>query len=303
MNWFLISLLPPALWSITNHIDKHLLSKYFKGGGVGALMIFSSLIGAFLLPIIYFIHPAVLENITASHLIIAVNGFLYVLAILPYLYVLQKDEASIAVPLFQLIPVYSFVLGFLILGETLSIAQLIGGFIIVTASVFIALDITNLKKIKLKLNVFLLMALSSLLFSLNFIIFKFFAVEANFFVTSFWEYVGFVICAICLLLIKKYRQEFFDVFKANSKAVLGINSVNEIVNICAKVSFNIASLLVPVTLVWIVNGSQPIFVFIYGVIITLFFPKLGKENISRPALIQKVIGILVIFIGTIVVNL
>ncbi|WKZ30167.1 MAG: EamA family transporter [Candidatus Dojkabacteria bacterium] len=303
MNWFLISLLPPALWSITNHIDKYLLSKYFKGGGVGALMIFSSLIGAFLLPIIYIIHPAVFESITISHLIIVVNGFLYVLAILPYLYVLQKDEATIAVPLFQLIPVYSFILGFLILGETLSVAQLIGGFIIVTASVFIALDITNIKKIKFKLNVFLLMALSSLLFSLNFIFFKLFAVEANFFVTSFWEYVGFVLCALCLLLVKKYRQEFLDVLKTNSKVVLATNGINEVINILAKVSFNIASLLVPVTLVWIVNGSQPIFVFIYGVIITLFFPKLGKENISKPALIQKVIGILVIFVGTIVVNL
>ena len=34
MNWFLIALLPPALWSVTNHFDKYLLSKFFKGGGV-----------------------------------------------------------------------------------------------------------------------------------------------------------------------------------------------------------------------------------------------------------------------------
>jgi uncharacterized membrane protein len=99
MNWFLIALLPPALWSVTNHFDKYLLSRYFKGGGVGALMVFSSIIGVFLLPIIAFLHPEVLQ-FNLINILIAINGFLYTLSVLPYFYALQKDEASICVPLF-----------------------------------------------------------------------------------------------------------------------------------------------------------------------------------------------------------
>lgn len=38
MNWFLIALIPPTVWAATHHFDKYLLSKYFKGGGVGALL-------------------------------------------------------------------------------------------------------------------------------------------------------------------------------------------------------------------------------------------------------------------------
>jgi len=91
MNWFLIALIPPALWSATNHLDKYLVSKFFKGSGVGALMVFSSLIGVFLLPIIVVWHPEVL-SLTITSLLIAINGFLYILAVLPYFYALQKPH-------------------------------------------------------------------------------------------------------------------------------------------------------------------------------------------------------------------
>ena len=82
MNWFLIALIPPAVWAATNHFDKYLLSKYFKGGGVGALMVFSSMIGVLLLPIIYILHPEVVQSFNLSYLLIALNGFFYVLAVL-----------------------------------------------------------------------------------------------------------------------------------------------------------------------------------------------------------------------------
>ncbi len=54
MNWILIASIAPILWAITNYIDKHLISKYLKGEGIGALMIFSSAIGIILIPIILF---------------------------------------------------------------------------------------------------------------------------------------------------------------------------------------------------------------------------------------------------------
>lgn len=61
MNWFFIALFAPALWSITNHIDKYLITKYFRGGGTGSLLIFSALIGFAVLPFILVIHPQVFD--------------------------------------------------------------------------------------------------------------------------------------------------------------------------------------------------------------------------------------------------
>jgi drug/metabolite transporter (DMT)-like permease len=302
MNWFLIALIPPALWSATNHLDKYLISKYFKGSGVGALMVFSSLIGVFLLPIIIILHPEVL-SISLNSILIAINGFLYILAVLPYFYALQKDEASICVPLFQLIPVFSYVLAYFILGETLTNNQILGGLLVVAGAIGISLDLSNKKKIKFKKEVFWLMMLSSIIFALNFLFFKYFAIQSSFWYTSFWEYVGFTIfAALLMIFVKSYREQFISVMKTNRVFVITLNGLNEILNIIAKISFNFASLLTPITVTWIVNGFQPFFVFTYGVILTLLFPKIVNEKIDKNSIVHKITAILIMFAGTYFIN-
>lgn len=303
MNWFLIALIPPAVWAITNHFDKYLLSKYFKGSGVGALMVFSSIIGILLLPVIYLLHPEVIQSFNLSYLLIALNGFFYVLAVLPYFYALTKDETSVSAALFQMIPIFSYVLAYFVLGETLKPNQMVGGLVIIAGAILITLDLTDHKRIKFKKEIFGLMALSCLLFSINFLFFKYFAIQSSFWITSFWEYIGFAVFASLLLVfVKPYRKEFINVLKENKLAVLALNGLNEILNIIAKVSFNIASLLTPITLIWIVDGLQPFFIFLYGVILTVFFPKISQENISKKILSQKIIAMLIMFMGIYLIN-
>lgn len=303
MNWFLIALIPPAVWAATNHFDKYLLSKYFKGGGVGALMVFSSIIGVCLLPIIYILHPEVINSFNPKFLLISINGFFYVLAVLPYFYALTKDETSVSAALFQMIPIFSYILAYFVLGETLRTSQLLGGLVIITGAILITLDLTDHKKIKFKKEIFGLMALSCLLFAINFLFFKFFAIQYNFWVTSFWEYIGFAVFASLLLVfVTPYRKQFVEVLKKNSLAVICINGINEVLNIVAKVSFNLASLLTPITLIWIVDGLQPFFIFLYGVLLTVLFPHISKEDISKKILTQKIVAILVMFVGVYLIN-
>lgn len=154
----------------------------------------------------------------------------------------------------------------------------------------------------MKWDVFGLMALSSILFAMNFIFFKYFAVETNFWVTSFWEYLGFGLFGISLLFIKNYRKGFFNVLKQNRLEVLSINGLNEVLNIVAKIAFNFATILTPVTMVWIINGLQPVFVFVFGIILTLLFPKISKEDISKKTLIQRILAIAVITVGVYLIN-
>ncbi len=304
MDWFLIALLPPIFWGITSHIDKYLLTRFFKGGAVGAVMIFSASIAMLLLPIIAIIHPAVLHNFNLGYLLITANGTLYLLATIPYLYALNKDDASLTIPLFQMIPVISFILGYIFLGETLTQNQIIGGLIIIISAMFISLKLSEIKKLHMEWDVFFLMALSSFLYALNFIFFKYFTLETDFWTTSFWEYIGFGLFGIFLLVfVKSFRSEFLRVIKVNRLQVLGINGVNEVLNIIAKISFNFATTLTPVTIIWIMNGLQPLFVFILGIILTILFPKISKEDISKRTLIQRIIAIIAITFGVYLVNL
>ncbi|HUB86082.1 MAG TPA: hypothetical protein VL971_10340, partial [Rhizomicrobium sp.] len=52
MSWIALAFCGPVLWAISTHIDKYLVEKFFKDTGVGALLIFTSLLGLIGLPVI-----------------------------------------------------------------------------------------------------------------------------------------------------------------------------------------------------------------------------------------------------------
>ena len=141
MNWFFIALAAPALWAISNHFDKYLLAKYIKQGGTGALIIFSSLIGLVIAGLIVAFDTSVLSIPFGHALLLILGGVIYILAILLYLYALHRDETSIVVPLWQLIPVFSYVLAYFVLGERLTSIQIMGSLLIIAGSVLISLEL------------------------------------------------------------------------------------------------------------------------------------------------------------------
>jgi len=185
MSWFFIALLSPVLHAAANHIDKYLLSRYFKGGGTATLIIFSSIFGLVVLPFIVLIEPNVLD-ITPSHaLLLLLSGIIYTVYLIPYFYALNQDEASIVVPLFQTVPIFGYILAYFVLGETLNNQQIFASLLIISGAVFLSLDL-NQKRLTIKKNIFLAMLLSSFLVALGALIFKFVAIQETFWVSSFW---------------------------------------------------------------------------------------------------------------------
>jgi len=98
MNWFFIALIAPALWAVTNYIDKYLLEKHFKTGGAGALLIFSALIGLPLIILIPLFDAGVFVVGVRNAIIMIISGSVYLFGFLPYFYALKNDEASFVVP-------------------------------------------------------------------------------------------------------------------------------------------------------------------------------------------------------------
>jgi len=143
------------------------------------------------------------------------------------------------------------------------------------------------------------MLLASLLIAISGLLFKVVAVEANFWTATFWAYAGEILMgAIFLVFIKSYRVEFWQVIQINKLAVLSLNAFNEVINVIATLIFRFVILLAPLALIWAINGLQPLFVFLFGVILTLFFPNLEKESLAKKNVIQKIFTILIMFLGT-----
>jgi drug/metabolite transporter (DMT)-like permease len=295
MEWF-IFLLCPFLFSLSTLIDKYLVGRYFRGD-IGAMILFSSLISVITLPVIYFIHPAVFEIESISALVLIFVGFLYILYLFPYLKALKIEDTSRVAPIFQSIPVFGIVLAFFILGESIPFFQLFAGGLIILGSIGITINFGR-EKILFKKKVLFLMLLASLLVAFSGVVFKLIATENDFWVTLFWEQIGFVLLGVLIFaFIPHYRRHFLEVFKKNSAKVLALNLFNEVINIIALSLLSFATLLAPIGFVWLINGVQPAFIFFFGFILTIFFPRLIKEDIRPKVLLQKLFFIILIFIG------
>ena len=64
-----------------------------------------------------------------------------------------------------------------------------------------------------------------------------------------------------------------------------------------------ASLLAPVALVSAISSTTTFFVFAFGILLTLFFPRLGREDLSTGNLVRKGLGALLIAAGVILIEL
>jgi drug/metabolite transporter (DMT)-like permease len=297
MSWFFIALIGPVLYALANHTDKYLISRYLKGGAVGSMVIFSALFNIIAIPIILVIHPDVLSIGAYSATVLTLNGMLIVVNVLCYFYALHKDEASYVVPFYQTIPIFGFFLGYFILGETISTTQTWGALIIILGAAVLSFEFEE--QIRFKHEVVLLMLTASALYALNGAVFKLIALEGGFWASLFWAQVGQVLIGLMFLLfISSYRRQFLAMLRENKLPVLGLNTLSETMFVVAEAAMAYATLLAPLVLVQLVNSFQPLFVFLIGVFVAVFFPKISHESIARHHLLQKGIGVLAIVVGT-----
>ncbi len=306
MSWFFIALLAPFLFAVVVHLDKYLIS-LFKGDsterGVGGLVLYSSLFGLIISGVLFIIlGPSSLTIPGTDILILTLAGLCGITAVILYLYAMEMDEASIVAPLFQTVPIFGLFFEYFILGIIPTTIQIIGSLIIVIAGIVLASELEGFKIKKIKGSILLLMLSSSMFFALISILFKFVTVEGgDFWVSSFWEYLAWGVSGLILLMVvKSYRVDFLNSLKHDGKTLFSLNITGELTNSIANSAKNFAALLVPVTLVYSVEALQPIFIFLIGIIITVFAPKISQEDISKTALLQKGVPILFMIIGTII---
>lgn len=297
MNWFLIALIGPVLYACANHTDKHLLTKYLKNGEVGSLIIFSSIFGIVALPIVLLIHPAVFDVTLLQGVVLALNATLTVLAVLLYFYALHEDEATYVVAFYQTIPVFGFILGYFFLGESITLLQGGAAALILLGALTLSFNLDEgVPRFKKKVVLYMLAA--SVLYAVNGLVFKLVAVNEGYWPSTFWGLIGKIAAGIgFLLFIPVYRKQFLKMVKSNKTVVLGLNSLSESFFIVAEGVTQYATLLAPLGLVLLVNSFQPIFVMLLGVFLTLLFPKIGRESLTKKSLVQKAVGIVLLGIG------
>ena len=302
MSWLIYAFSGPVLWALSTHIDKYLVERYFKHGSVAVLMVFTAIIGALALPFIWLFQPGVVSLDPQSMAVIAVSGILYMGAIYFYLQALQAEEASTVAPFFQAAGIFGLILGYFVLGEKLSILQIIGVLLIIAGSVLLSLRLGQGAS-RIKTRLVILMLTCALAIALSTLIFKFFAVRDEFWTTTFWNFAGQALFGVILMLIAANRRQFIKMMRANTGAVLSVNGANELINLGGNLGMRYTLLFAPLGIVQAISSTTPFFVLFFGVVLSLFFPSLGREEISFAGLMQKIIATTLVVAGVLLINL
>jgi len=297
MSWFFIALCAPFLLAFANHNDKFVLSKYIKKKNIGSMVIFSALSSGAAIPIVLFIQPEVYDVSLVQGSAVVATGMLSVFAVVCYLYALDLDEASFVIPFYQTVPIFAYVLGYFILGETITLAQGLASFVIIFGALALSFEFGR-RGLRFKRNVVALMLTASFFSAINGVIFKLIAVDRGFWVSLFWGLVGQVVAGLTLLVcVPSYRRDFLGLFKQQKVAVVGLIALSKMLFIVSEAVTLYATLLAPVALVLLVNSFQHLFVFVFGIVLTLFLPRVAKESLGRMKMLQKGAGIGLMLVG------
>jgi hypothetical protein len=120
--------------------------------------------------------------------------------------------------------------------------------------------------------------LAGALFATEGFLFKYGTTDHSFWTGAFYQYAGLALTGLVVAVAsRKFRENFWLVFRANKKIILTVSLLNQALAIGAFMLYNYAVLLAPLALVALVSNTQPFFVIAFGILLTVFFPKLGQK--------------------------
>lgn len=293
-TWLILALLTPAIYPINVFIDKYLLESKVKN--YLGMPIYTSIAG-FLSGTLAWImlgYPT-LEWFDAT--IVVISGFLSAMALTFYFKALSAEESSSVIILFQMTPVITLILAFLLLGESILPIQILGFLLLLAAALGATLKFD--KKQKILSPVLWLILGYDILWASGNMLFRLVSSGTGFAPLLAYTGWGLGLGGLALFLFSaSIRNAFLENFHSSGKDVTLIILINETIFVIARlITFYAITLASAVALVSVISSVQVFFGIVYGFILTSLAPKIFKENISKKAVFKKIIWALVAILG------
>ena len=299
MSWIFFAIAAPFLYAASNFFDKFLIEKKVRDPMILAVL------GGFLTCLVGFIvlvFRGFPEILLGQLLYLLAAGMLFELALVPWYKALSLEDASRVSPLFQAIPMLVLVMSYLFLGERLATGQLLGFIFVLVGGYLLSVKDLGVGILKIRKALWWSL-LSSLLFAVPLVLFKFVSLDLGFWDSLAYEFIGGGIGAIALLVFFYWRVGFREEVKAIRSKTWLLLGANEGIYLVSRLSNFYAISLAAVSLVTVLGGFQPFFMLIFGVILSKWFPSIVKEDIERKTLVLKLAAIVLIFAGVWVINI
>jgi uncharacterized membrane protein len=292
MTWLILGLIPPLLWSVNNMMDQYLSRRFFPSSAAtlqGLQGVVTGLAGLLMLT---WVSTGLSLHVW---LIMLGAGMLLPFAYIPYTLALQRGQASLAIPLFQLIPVFVCLTDYVVFGKTLNAYQLIAGGLLIYASVFMVAT-PDLKTFEWRTLVY--MACSCAIITAFMTIATWGQDKATAYDLAALGALGSGLSGFFILSV--LRKGWLNVYKSGKAAprlFLTLNALQEVFSRSATYVFHLALPLAPSTaLLQVVGTIQPFYIIILAYPCYWLSKRYFEKPMARTELIWHLawLGIMVV---------
>jgi uncharacterized membrane protein len=302
MSWLILALLQPLLWAALDVIEKFQLEKIFKHW-VSYFTMFYVIYLSLGFAIVSFnlvtnpvMNPLGLDPLYT--LIAMAAGLLYAVTIIFYLKGLSIEETSRIIPLSYIGTIFVAILAFLFLNEIFSLPKYIGMAALVAGS--IAISYKKSKKAS-SLGSLFTPALSFIIFAafldaITSVLSKFFMLKYDYWSLMFWFYFGALVVTASMFVKKSNRLRFLRVKELSRRQLLFV-CIIPVIYFAADLVWFVAVSEGPLSLISFLGTTEPFFVFLFTLFLSLFVPKILKEEVSRSIVYLKLVAIALIMLG------
>lgn len=291
LDWFILAVAATLIWSVSAIIVKFVRVKYIKSP-IGYLIIVTP-VTLFSLVFLIFgkIHIPNLKMLLYIFIIsiTALAGYWL------YLIAMHKEEISRVITLFGIQPLIVLILATTFLNETLTIKDYLAFPLIIIGSMLI-----SVKKVEERFKVsigLILIFVSTFFYSIQSLFFKL-AVEVDFVSMVILREFGFLIIMLFLFISsKKIRKKTKEDLNQINKKKLFLIYAGECMGITGIALSYLAIQKGPVSLVTLIQGTEGLFVIVLAALISIFIPKILKEEITKKTISLKIISALLMIAG------
>ena len=305
MSWLIFVITSVLFDSSRIFIDNYISDFYFKGkGAVSQKLFYGYTFIIFSIALIFISAPDFTQPLPL--LLFFASGLMSSLAGIPYYRALELDDSTNLGIFIQLAPILYLIFGWFLLGEAFSPWQLLAFVVILAAPLLIVLT-TRKRSRRIKIRAILYAFLYVLIGVTGNVIFvkENSAADLSFLAEMAFVFLGKGLGNLLIIYTHpKWRRRFKHVFHTSHAKVLRPLFSSCIIGITKDFSYRAALTLAPsVALASVASDSAtPIVIFFMGIVLTLIWPKFGREKLDKKTIVVHLIATILVVTGIVLLQ-
>ncbi len=307
MNWLVVLAIAVVSDALRIFIDNYISDVYFKEKGAVSQKIVSGIVTPILGIIILIVTGFNFTEIPPVALtLLLMSGVLGSLAGIPYYKALEIDDSTNIGIFFQFSPILYLIIGWAIGDEQFSIIQLLACFIILAAPLLVVITAKKRSR-KVRIKAALLAFISIIFYVASGETF----IQGNVDGINIFSEIGLVLITKGLsdLLIigsrRKLRRRLAKVVKSSRRKVLFPINISIVMRVIQEFSYRIGLIIAPSVAIASAasDAVEPAVIFFMGLLLTILWPKFGREKLQKKTVLVHFIATVLVVIGIVILRI